>query len=48
MNKREQQILALGARDTARIEFRERVQAKRDRHGNGRSWNFQAPKRSTK
>lgn len=49
MNKHEEQILAvLGARDAARVEYRARVQAKRERHGNGRSWNFKAPKRGSK
>lgn len=46
MNKREEQILgALGARDAARVEYRARVQAKRERHGNGRTWNFKTPVR---
>lgn len=49
MNKREEQILgALGARDAARVEYRARVQIKRERHGNGRSWNFKTPVRTQK
>ena len=50
MNNREEQILAvLGARDTARIEYRERMQAKRTQSKrNKNAWAFQAPKRGTK